>query len=304
MAKRLVQDIEIAIQSWLDATDPTVSEDTTGRAINHADSPVIKELSYKPLELVWITDDPFARWIVHCVSRWHGVVSFSAYLYCDRMKDETDIRHLGKDISVPGEGDGGPTIQRRTHLLRPNSRHPDPRAAAAIYTPTATDMESSIVDTEDSDYANLADSISSLQIVEGSDVEVPNETTDGSRVLVPRIKEEAEPYLSDAESSFSLVEHPTEVDPEINGQQSSAAAVINETRETVGRPRAADYAEGINFRPSLSRTMRSDSSPSRSPVRTRRLRHVRRVVAPPRRSQGVFRTVDPPTTFMAYVYGA
>jgi hypothetical protein len=78
MAKGLVQDIETAIQSWLDATDPTVTEDTTGRAIDHADSPVIKELSYKPLELVWITDDPFARWIIHCVSRWHGVVSFSA----------------------------------------------------------------------------------------------------------------------------------------------------------------------------------------------------------------------------------
>jgi hypothetical protein len=80
MARTLVQDIETAIQSWLDGADPTVGEDTTGRAIDHSDSPVIREVSYKPLELVWITEDPFARWIIHCVSRWHGVVSFSAYL--------------------------------------------------------------------------------------------------------------------------------------------------------------------------------------------------------------------------------
>jgi hypothetical protein len=163
-------------------------------------------------------------------------------------------------------------------------------------------MDSSIVDTEDSDYANLGDSISSLQIVEGSDVDAPHDTLDGSRVMVHQIKEED---VSDAESSFSLVEHPTEADHEVEGQQLSTAVTVNKTEEVTGRPpRAAERAEGINFQPNLSRTLRSDSSPSRSPIRTRRLRHVRRVVAPSRRSQGVFRTVDPPTTFMAYVYGA
>jgi len=79
MAKTLVQDIEKAIQAWLDATDPTVGEDASSRAIDHSEIPVIKELSYKPLELVWFTEDPFARWIIHCVSRWHGVVSFSEF---------------------------------------------------------------------------------------------------------------------------------------------------------------------------------------------------------------------------------
>ena len=200
---------------------------------------------------------------------------------------------------VPGEGDNGPTTWRQTHLLRPNSRHPDPRAAAAIYTPTATDMESSIVDTEDSDYAALGDSISSLQIVEKPDMEVPNDTIEGSRAMVSRIQEEAESYLSDAESSYSLVEHPAE------GQRASKPTDPTvETGGEIGRPpRAVERVGGINFQPSLSRTMRSDSSPSRSPIRLRRLRHVRRVAAP-RRSQGVFRTVDPPTSFMAYVYGA
>ena len=81
MARRLVQDIEAAIQTWLDAPDASSIEGASGRAIDHSDSPLIKELSCKPLELVWITDDPFARWIVHCVSRWHGVVSFSEYYF-------------------------------------------------------------------------------------------------------------------------------------------------------------------------------------------------------------------------------
>ncbi|KIM30448.1 hypothetical protein M408DRAFT_328040 [Serendipita vermifera MAFF 305830] len=278
LARSLVQDIESAIQSWLDATEISASEETSGRAIDHADSPVIQELSYKPLELVWITDDPFARWIIHCVSRWHGVVSFS------------------KDVSIPGDGEHGPSIQRQTHLLRPNTRHPDPRAAAAIYTPTATDLESSIVDTEDSDYANLGDSISSLQIVDVPDMDA---SIASLGVIDSQIKEEAESYLSDAESTFSLVEHPTEV---VGAGEPTNAS---EKDEVTGRSiRPTERVEGINFQPNLSRMMRSESSPSRSPIRTRRLRHVRRVVVPPRRSQGVFRTVDPPSSFMAYVYGA
>jgi len=152
-------------------------------------------------------------------------------------------------------------------------------------------MESSIIDTEDSDFAGLGDSLSSLQIVEGSDVEAPN----GSGVIHTKIKEEADSYLSDAESTFSLVEHPMEQEP--------AQAEEEKGAEAARPPRPTERTEGINFQPNLARLARSESSPSRSPIRSRRLRHVRRVVAPPRRSQGVFRTVDPPTSFMAYVYG-
>ena len=159
-------------------------------------------------------------------------------------------------------------------------------------------MESSIIDTEDSDYANLGDSISSLQIVDAPDMEA------SVAILIDsQIKEEAESYLSDAESTFSLVEHPTEQDAETREQDKLTPVDATEKEEAARPPRTIERAEGINFQPNLSRMMRSDSSPSRSPIRTRRLRHVRRVVVPPRRSQGVFRTVDPPTTFMSYVYG-
>lgn len=159
-------------------------------------------------------------------------------------------------------------------------------------------MESSIVDTEDSDYANLEDSISSLQIVDAPDMEASTGSLD---MINSQIKEEAESYLSDAESTFSLVEHPNEQGPET--AETRRPATVND--EATGRPpRGVERTEGINFQPNLSRMVRSESSPSRSPMRTRRPRHVRRVIVPPRRAQGVLRTVDPPTTFMAYVYGA
>jgi hypothetical protein len=76
--KTLISDIENAIQSWLDGEDSTdQADDKVGRAIDGGDRPSILQVSATPLELVWRTDDPFARWIIHCVSRWHGVVSFS-----------------------------------------------------------------------------------------------------------------------------------------------------------------------------------------------------------------------------------
>lgn len=74
----LVQDIESAIQTWLgaDAT-PVADAQPTMRAIDRSEPPAITEISYSPMEMVWTTEDPFSRWIIHCVSRWHNVVSFS-----------------------------------------------------------------------------------------------------------------------------------------------------------------------------------------------------------------------------------
>lgn len=77
-ARTLVEDIEHAIQSWLDAEIiPAGASSLSSKAIDRSDPPTITEVSNNPLELVWYTEDPFARWIIHCVSRWHGIVSFS-----------------------------------------------------------------------------------------------------------------------------------------------------------------------------------------------------------------------------------
>lgn len=51
--------------------------------LNSAGVPVrntgsVVELSRTPLQLVWrITDDAFARYVVHCTARYHKIVSFS-----------------------------------------------------------------------------------------------------------------------------------------------------------------------------------------------------------------------------------
>ena len=38
----------------------------------------IREVNRTPSELIWdIDNDPFARYVVHCVCRWHSIVSFS-----------------------------------------------------------------------------------------------------------------------------------------------------------------------------------------------------------------------------------
>ncbi len=42
----------------------------------------IREVDKTPSELIWEIDDAFSRYVVHCVCRWHSIVSFSVYLLC------------------------------------------------------------------------------------------------------------------------------------------------------------------------------------------------------------------------------
>lgn len=205
----------------------------------------------------------------------------------------------GKDMSITEEG-GSPRVQRQTHLLRPNSRHPDPRTTSAIYTPTATDLESSIVDTEDSDYSNLADSVSSMHIVDPSSVPAQVPVLSSNDL---RIEEESEGH-SDAESAFSLIDHPQNNNqPTLQNDDASATSDKPGNDEAARPLRPLERVEGVYFQPTLSRAHRADSSPSRSPIRPRKHRQMRRVAGPARRSQAAFRSTEPPTTFMAYVYG-
>jgi hypothetical protein len=298
-AKTLVEDIESAIQSWLDAyTAPVGVSSKTSKAIDRSDPPTIIEVANNPLELVWCTEDPFARWIIHCVSRWHDVVSFSKSPSPFHHTTKVPNVPTGKDVLVTEAGSQQRT-QRQTHLLRPNSRHPDPRTTAAIYTPTATDIESSIM--EDSDYSNLADSVSSMHLVDASTVPAPDMELS---VTSLRIDEEPEESASDAESAFSLIEHPRDTELSPVRHDVGNASSISQTRDEVTRPLRALEQHGVYYQSILSRAQRSDSSPSRSPIRARRHRQMRRAAGTARRSQAGFRSAEPPTTFMAYVYGS
>ncbi|KAG8833808.1 hypothetical protein FRC17_010049 [Serendipita sp. 399] len=218
-------------------------------------------------------------------------------------------------------------MQRQTHLLRPNSRRPDP-SMAALYTPTATDLESSIVDTEGSDYGGLADSISSLQIVESSEA-LPAGV---GGVATVRIEEETEASSSDAESAFSIIDRPGEAEEEeeANGgdttiQASGGEGNIQDSRpprpmernmlsSAAGMENSGVLVHHHHQLPNGTRMhVRSESSPSRSPMSARARRPSRRRHGLPRRvvmitsssssSRCAAFQVEPPSTFMAYVYG-
>jgi hypothetical protein len=86
-AQHLVKDVESEIVSWLhdgtvflspDEKDPNDLE-FPGKPVGG--SGAIHEVARTPLQLVWaISEDGFARYVVHCCARYHDVVSFSKYL--------------------------------------------------------------------------------------------------------------------------------------------------------------------------------------------------------------------------------
>lgn len=86
-AQQLVKDVESEIVSWLhggavflspDEKDPNDFE-FPGRPVGV--SGAIHEVARTPLQLVWaISEDGFARYVVHCCARYYEIVSFSKRL--------------------------------------------------------------------------------------------------------------------------------------------------------------------------------------------------------------------------------
>lgn len=287
-ARSLAQDVEDAIKAWLDGINiPPPGEPNSRKPIDQGETPSILQVSCTQMEMVWKIEDSFARWIVHCVSRWHNVVSFSE----SHVLELIEIRltnHIGKDIPVSGED---AALQRYTYLLRPNSRHPDPRALAALHTPTTTDIDSSVFDTEGSDFGDLADSVSSLQLIDSIPATsalsvVAEDTTLNGEESDFAIQEEDLDDGRSIMSSFSFIEAPGDT------QQTPGEAVARE------RPlRRLDATLNAN-------AGRSESSPSRSPLGVRKTRHARRLATfSNQRRARVLHPTEKPASFVAYVFG-
>ena len=93
-AQHLVKDVETEIASWLHDGTVFLSPDEKdhdqlefpGKSVG--DSGAIQEVARTPLQLVWaISEDGFARYVVHCCARYHNIVSFSKYpLYIRAMR--------------------------------------------------------------------------------------------------------------------------------------------------------------------------------------------------------------------------
>jgi hypothetical protein len=93
-AEVLVRDVESEVVNWLHVGGtvlaPDISESTSildlGSCTPVGDTATIFEISRTPLQLIWsITDDAFARYIVHCCARYYEIISFSQYFLVSGM---------------------------------------------------------------------------------------------------------------------------------------------------------------------------------------------------------------------------
>ncbi|KIJ49460.1 hypothetical protein M422DRAFT_161445 [Sphaerobolus stellatus SS14] len=84
-AEQIVLDIERELTEWLLVGGVLISPDTellqplsniAGRTLGTTNS--IQEIRRTPTELVWRINEDFPRFLLHCVARFHNVVSFSA----------------------------------------------------------------------------------------------------------------------------------------------------------------------------------------------------------------------------------
>ncbi|KAJ6586866.1 hypothetical protein DFH09DRAFT_977102 [Mycena vulgaris] len=241
-SKLLVLDIETEVLDWLDAGGTLLSPDAAeiSSVLNAPGVPVrntgtVVELSRTPLQLIWrITDDAFARYVVHCTARYHKIVSFS------------------KEVSG----------QRLTYLLRPNVNYPEFHATTSLDTPPATDIDfSSQLDT-DSDFASDRDTHSEAgDSVAGSVVD-----------HMSTIEEDSSPHLPSGHHPLSDDDWSVAGDLDTDGEsgnefgmEQSINSLSGDPDETVVverrlaqlslRSRAWDHAQS-----------RSTSSPSRSPI--------------------------------------
>ena len=82
-AESLIRDVEFEMIQWLALGGTILAPDNrahTGeiQSIPVGNTGTIFEVSRTPLQLIWkISDDAFARYIVHCCARYHEVISFS-----------------------------------------------------------------------------------------------------------------------------------------------------------------------------------------------------------------------------------
>jgi len=248
----LVRAVEDALIAWMaegaivlspDAPPPPIS--FPGTLIGGIEGVHEVQRMHEVLVL-WIEDDAWSRYVVHCCARYHGIVSFS------------------KDTQT----------HRLTHLLRPNPTRPSTiRQEVPIYaTPPTTDPELSSHSSYDSDSIALSDIPSSAELSDiASDAGDPPPLSGVSLNTVSDNDADAESDLGSIASLYNSVRRTgiwesTQSETE---ELTDATRLLSIDEET---PRARRVAP---LRASAWDRARSGSSPSRSPARRER-RHLRR----------------------------
>jgi len=179
-AEGLVHGMEGEIMDWLErAVIVNPDEQSQHRKIGTQGS--IYEISRTHAQLIWSTEDAFARYVLHCISRYHGLVSYSK------------------------ESEQG----RVTHILRPRVQINRP-GVAPLYTPSATDLDSgSEVLVSDVDLASDG-GLSALVEEDGDYVDVGREAIQeedsSSDILVGDSSETASPSVDMIGSVNSMMD--------------------------------------------------------------------------------------------------
>ena len=79
----LVRDVEAEIALWLEVgvllNPGTVEGEPRFPGVGVRGRDNLREVGRSVLQLVWVTDDPLTRYVVHCCARYHDIVSFSTY---------------------------------------------------------------------------------------------------------------------------------------------------------------------------------------------------------------------------------
>jgi hypothetical protein len=235
-AEYLVRVVETEISSWLQEGGVVIAPDdgATGAlllpGVLVGDTETIREVSRTPLQLVWsISEDAFARYVVHCCARFHEIVSFS------------------KEVNG----------QRLTYLLRPNVTRPDYAAPAALDTPPVTDY-SSHAETDSDFLSDLSDTDvaeASEPAAGGALSTVPEGgSAPGSPAPVEPLSDDEWSVLGESDIGSGLLESIEALS--FVDAESMLHDELPRLRDSPARPRVWG-----------SRQDRSASSPSRSPAR-------------------------------------
>ena len=117
MTEVLVREVESEIMGWLDMgvwVDPDATKSSSDRqdtGVPIGSLGAIREVERTHMRLVWeISEDAFARYVVHCCARYHNVVSFSEF-HLTTVSPVTEARYL-QARTVPME----PHLQDVLHI--------------------------------------------------------------------------------------------------------------------------------------------------------------------------------------------
>lgn len=291
MTEVLVREVEVEIVGWLNVdvwVNPDVSAQRSsglGVAVPVGSLGVIREVEKTHMQLVWeISDDAFARYVVHCCARYHNVVSFSEY--------QGFSAYFTTHNTLPGkEGSIGSSPARRlTYILRPHiphaSHNPATHLVQGLDTPPPTDLSTDFDSAGGTDFGGTDMDVESdfafSEVDSEAELEgVPPTLAANSTLIAVVESTPGFPHVLPVPVSLdSDLEHDADVEHSDRGSELGEDELADSVASLEITPRH-NRRIGIRARSRpWDRQRRAASSPSGSPARRNPVRRVPRVEPP------------------------